>query len=174
MEPLIVLVTGTLAVRAAGAAGVRRLRSWPVALRGGLAAMFVLTGMAHFVGMRAELVAMVPPALPSPELLITVTGVLELAGAAGLLLRSTTPWAAAGLTAMLVGMYPANVYAALEGLADGPAEALLPRTLIQLVFLAATLAVLRTHLPARWSVRRRPVDAVSVDAVSVERSMLSP
>jgi hypothetical protein len=56
VEPLIALVGVTLALRIAGAVEVRRLRSWPVALRGGLATMFVMTGMAHFIGLRAELI----------------------------------------------------------------------------------------------------------------------
>ena len=76
----------------------------------GLAAMFVLTGVAHFVGKRAELVGMVPPFLPAPELLVTVTGVLELAGAAGLVWSRTAPWVAGSLSALLVAMFPANVY----------------------------------------------------------------
>src|SRR5918997_3845091 len=112
MVPLVVLVVVTLAALAAGAAGVQRLRAWPVALRGGLAAMFVLTGMSHFVGMRADLIAMVPPALPAPDLLVTITGVLELAGAVGLLLPQTVRWASSGLAVLLVVMFPANVYAA--------------------------------------------------------------
>jgi uncharacterized membrane protein len=151
MAPIVVLTTVTLLLLAAGAAGVRRLRPWPVALRGGLAAMFTLTGLSHFVGMRADLISMVPPGLPEPALLVTVTGILELAGAVGLLWRPTAPWAAAGLAALLVAMFPANVYAAVAGLTlDGePAMALLPRTLLQVVFLGATLAVLA------WHVRRR-------------------
>lgn len=151
MAPLVVLITVTLLLLAAGAAGVRRLRPWPVALRGALAAMFTLTGLSHFVGMRADLISMVPPALPEPALLVTVTGILELAGAAGLLWRPTAPWAAAGLSALLVAMFPANVYAAVAGLTlDGePAMALLPRTLLQVLFLGATLTVLV------WYVRHR-------------------
>ena len=151
VQPLAVLVLVTLALFAAGAAGVRRLRPWPVALRGGLAAMFVLTGVSHFVGMRQDLINMVPPALPEPGLLVTVTGVLELAGAAGLLWRRTAPWAAGGLSALLVAMFPANVYAAVEGLTVGgaPATALVPRTLMQLIFLAATLTVLAHHVRKR-------------------------
>ncbi len=151
MTPLIVLVVVTVVLRAAGAAGVDRLRSWPTALRGGLAAMFVLTGGSHFVGMREELISMVPPVLPAPDLLVSVTGVLELAGAAGLLWRPTAPWAAGGLSALLVAMFPANVYAALAGLtlSGSPAMPLLPRTLLQVVFLAATLTVLAAHRPAR-------------------------
>ena len=156
MTPLIVLVVVTAALRAAGAAGVRRLQSWPSALRGGLAAMFVVTGVSHFVGMREDLISMIPPTLPAPGLLVSITGVLELAGAAGLLWRRTAPWAAAGLTVLLLAMFPANVYAALAGLTlDGaPAMALLPRTLLQVVFLAATLAVLVPHLQRRKVTRR--------------------
>ncbi|MGD9530951.1 MAG: hypothetical protein AB7V44_29755, partial [Pseudonocardia sp.] len=120
---------------------------------GGLAAMFTLTGLSHFIGMRADLIGMVPPALPEPALLVTVTGILELAGAAGLLWGQTAPWAAAGLSALLVAMFPANVYAAVAGLTLGgePAMALLPRTLLQLLFLGATLTVLAWHVRQRRS-----------------------
>ncbi len=136
MVPLIVLTVVTLVV-----ALFRR----PLALRAGLAAMFTVTGIAHFVGMRQELIDMVPPALPAPELLVTVTGILELAGAAGLLIARTTPWAAAGLTLMLIGMFPANVH--LASYSDAWDDQLVPRTLIQLVFLAATVTVVRKSWP---------------------------
>lgn len=163
MTPLIVLVVVTVALRAVGAAGVRRLQSWPIALRGGLAAMFVVTGASHFVGMREDLISMVPPALPEPALLVSVTGVLELAGAAGLLWRRTVPWAAAGLSVLLVAMFPANVYAALEGLtlSGSPAMALIPRTLLQVVFLAATLTVLASHVRRQRAARTAGALAVS-------------
>jgi uncharacterized membrane protein len=151
MVPLVVLLAVTLSLLAVGAAGVRRLKPWPVALRGGLAAMFVVTGVSHFVGMREDLIAMVPPALPAAGLLVTLTGVLELAGAVGLLVPRTVAWAAGGLAALLVVMFPANVYAAVEGLTLGgaPAMALVPRTLLQVLFLAATLAVLVAYIPRR-------------------------
>lgn len=162
MEPLIALTVVTLGVRAAGALGARRLASWPVALRGGLAAMFLLTAGAHFIGLRDELVAMVPPALPAPELLVTVTGLLEAAGALGLLYRPTAPWAAAGLTAMLLGMFPANVYKAAEGLSTDFTDQLVPRTVMQLIFLAATATVTVHYMRARRGdpepYRPEPVD----------------
>jgi uncharacterized membrane protein len=161
VEPLIALVGVTLALRIAGAVEVRRLRSWPVALRGGLATMFVMTGMAHFIGLRAELIRMVPPALPNPGLLVTITGLLELAGAVGLLLRPTAPWAAGGLTALLVGLFPANVYAALNHITTSPEDALVPRTLMQLVFLAATVTVLASYVRGR---RLRRHSAVAADS----------
>ena len=141
MVPLIVLTVVTLVV-----ALFRR----PLALRAGLAAMFTVTGVAHFVGLRQELIDMVPPALPAPELLVTVSGVLELAGAAGLLIARTVPWAAAGLSLMLIAMFPANVHAA--SYSDVWDDQLVPRTIMQLVFLAATLTVVRTSWPQRRSV----------------------
>lgn len=154
MAPLITLLATTLLLRATGAAGISRLRSWHTSLRGGLAAMFVLTGVAHFNHMRGDLVAMVPPALPNPELLVTLTGVLELLGAAGLLHRRTAPWAAAGLGLLMVAMFPANVYAAIAGVVvnGAPATALLPRTLMQLVFIGATVLVALPY--TRMRIRR--------------------
>lgn len=149
MEPLITLIAVTLVLLVIGAAGVRRLRDWPVALRGGVAAMFTLTGISHFVGMREALIEMVPPFLPAPELLVDVTGVLELAGAAGLLLRRLAPLAAGGLTLMLITIFPANVHLALTGGELEPHDELQPRTLLQLVFLAATITAGVTNFRAR-------------------------
>ena len=154
MEPLITLVAVTLALLAAGALGVRRLRPWPVALRGGLAAMFVLTGVAHFVGMRDELIAMVPSFLPAPEIIVTITGLLELAGAVGLLIPRTAALAAGGLTLLLIAMFPANVQLALTSTDLEPLQELAPRTLLQVVFVAATITACVTsarsqRVPAR-------------------------
>jgi uncharacterized membrane protein len=123
------LIVVTLAVRGAGV-WFEQLRSWPVAVRGGIAAMFTATGVSHFVGMRAELVAMVPSGLPAPELLVSLTGVLELAGAVGVLLARTALLAAAGLTLLLVGLFPANVNAALTHLSTAWEDQLVPRTVL--------------------------------------------
>ncbi|MDP4097061.1 DoxX family protein [Paenibacillus sp. P96] len=149
MEPLIVLIGVTIIILVAGRFGVQRLRSWPVALRGGVAAMFLLTGTVHFVYMREQMIDMVPPFLPYPGFIVTLTGLLELAGAAGLLFRLTVPWAAGGLTLLLILMFPANVHYALSGLATKPEDALFPRTLMQIVFVSATLAILIFYLRHR-------------------------
>ncbi|GIP30295.1 hypothetical protein J23TS9_54250 [Paenibacillus sp. J23TS9] len=141
MEPLIVLVVVSLVIFIAGAAGVRRLRPWPIALRGGLAAMFMLTGTVHFVYLRSELIDMVPPILPYPGLIVTVSGVLELAGAVGLLWRPTAAWAAGGLTLLLIAMFPANLYIALNGLATSPEDEVIPRTLMQILFLSVSITI---------------------------------
>lgn len=102
--------------------------------------MFLLTGVSHFVGMCEDLIAMVPPALPEPALLVRLTGVLELAGAVGVLLVPTAEAASAGLTVLLVVMFPADVHLALTEPTRWD-DTLVPRPLLQLVFVAATTAV---------------------------------
>ncbi|MFD5556601.1 DoxX family protein [Streptomyces sp. NPDC127068] len=142
MEPLIALLVGFVGARLAGFAGVDVLDAWLPALRVGLAVMFVFTGLAHFhPRLRAEIVDMVPPGLPRPELLVTLTGVLELAGAVGLLIPATAPWAAICLMLLLVAMFPANLSAARRKTTLG--DPIGRRTLYQIVYvgaLALTLA----------------------------------
>jgi uncharacterized membrane protein len=143
MAPLITLLFGTIAARIAGWAGVDYVGTWTKAVAVGLAAMFVLTGVAHFAPpLRAALIAIVPPRLPAPGLLVTVTGVLELLGAAGLLVPTTRVSAAVCLLLLMLAMFPANVYAARM---PDPPESMttqLPlRTAEEIVYLAAAIVV---------------------------------
>lgn len=48
---------------------------------------------------------------------------------------------AGGLTLLLLAMFPANVYAALNGLATSFMDQLVPRGLMQVLFLAATFSI---------------------------------
>lgn len=142
MIPFLVLTLGAVVARLSGWLGVEALDGWQPALRVGLALMFLLTGLAHFGSRRQELVAMVPPRLPRPDLLVTVTGVLELAGAVGLLIPATAVAAAVCLALLLLAMFPANAYAARAKLTLGgkPVTPLGLRTLLQAVFVAAAVA----------------------------------
>lgn len=135
MQPLVVLAS-VFAV-------LLPLLGWWDALRIALAAMFLLTASAHWGRRRGDLIRMVPPAVPRPDVMVTLTGILELAGALGLLVPAVAPWAATGLTLLLVAIFPANVRATREGLTIGgrPATPLVLRALIQVVFVAATAAV---------------------------------
>ncbi|MEU4336606.1 DoxX family membrane protein [Micromonospora lupini] len=144
MAPLIALIVGAALARLAGLAGVAALDGWHPALRVGLALLFVVTGLAHFAGRRrADLIAMVPPSLPRPDALVTLTGVLELVGAVGLLIPATARLAAAGLGLLLLAMFPANVSAARRRLTLGgrPVTPLPQRTVLQIVFLATAAAI---------------------------------
>jgi uncharacterized membrane protein len=141
MAPLIALLAGSLLARLVGLLGVDALDDWQSALRVGVALLFVVTGIAHFVKLRDDLIAMVPPNLPRPGLLVTITGVLELAGAVGVLIPTTARLAAIGLTLLLLAMFPANVSAIRRKLTfDGkPLESLPVRTAMQVVFVAAAV-----------------------------------
>lgn len=145
MAPLIALLIGFVTARLAGLAGVDALDDWQPALRLGLALMFVVTGVVHFApaAYRNDLIRMVPPALPRPDLLVTATGVLELAGAVCLLIPVTARWAAAGLAVLMLAMFPANVSAARRKLTlnGRPVTPLGLRTALQIVFVAAAVAV---------------------------------
>ena len=124
MAPLAVLFGSLALLRILGQLGVRPLRSWRASARGALVVMLVFTSAAHFApGLREDLVRMVPPALGRPDLWVTLTGVAELVGAAGLLFPATRRLAGLALAALMIAMFPANVHAALEGLEIGGSAA---------------------------------------------------
>lgn len=158
MAPLLFLVATTLVVHFAGRLFAPRWQPWPVAVRAGVAVMFTVTGISHFIGMRAQLIEMVPPVLPAPAALVTITGLLELAGAIGLVWAPTRLWAAVGLSLMLIAIFPANVHLALNAAHLPWDDTLVPRTVLQVVFLAATSAVVVWELRGR---RRREVADVA-------------
>lgn len=139
-----VQIAATLLARLAGLWWVP-LASWPASARVGLTAMFLFTGAAHFTRTRRDLVRMVPPGLPFPAALVTLTGIAEIAGAVGLQLARFARPAAYGLIVLLVAMFPANVYAArAQHTIEGRPHTPLPlRSLLQ-VFWIASLA---------WAVR---------------------
>jgi len=138
MQVLIVLFGSLLLYRALGAAGVPAFSAWNDCARDALATMFVVTSISHFAPMRRDLVAMVPPGWPRADWLVFSTGLLELAGAAGLLFPSTRLWAAGGLILLMGAMFPANVSAARRGvkLRGRVATPLWLRTPMQILFIA--------------------------------------
>ena len=137
MIPFLVMLGAMLAARGAGALGVESMNSWLAATRAGLAVMFVLTGVAHFNRMRGDLIRMVPPQLPNPAALVTLTGIAELVGAIGLLVPTVSRWAAIGLALLLVAMFPANIRAVRSGMTLGGRRAtpLALRLPLQLVWI---------------------------------------
>jgi uncharacterized membrane protein len=74
-----------------------------------LAALFVGAGLLHFLK-PAPYLRIMPPWLPAPRLLVALSGAAEVAGGLGLLLPATRRAAAWGLLALLVAVFPANVY----------------------------------------------------------------
>lgn len=74
---------------------------------------FCGAGIYHFVN-PAFFVRIVPPQLPAPEALVAVSGLFEILGGVGLLVPPTRRFAAYGLIALLIAVFPANVYMAID------------------------------------------------------------
>lgn len=77
-----------------------------------LAAFFSFTGTMHFVSPRG-FEAIVPPGVPAREAVI-VSGIAEIAGGLAVLHPSTRGFARWWLLALLLAVYPANIYMAVS------------------------------------------------------------
>lgn len=153
---LPVLLAALLVLRGLGAIGVRRFATWPAAAAHALAIMLFMTASAHFTPAgvtvmpnHADLVAMVPPAVPFPSAMVYLTGVLEFLGALGLIIAPTRRAAAYCLTLLFIVMLPANIYAATADIpfAGEPASPLWQRIPEQILYIAVALWSARGALP---------------------------
>lgn len=97
-----------------------------------LSALFVVAGVLHFAR-PAFFLEMMPPQLPWHRGLVALSGIAELVLGLGLLIPRTRPYAAWGLIALLIAVFPSNVYAAVEQLPGKGGYARLP---FQLVLIA--------------------------------------
>lgn len=123
----------------------------------GLGILFVFTGIGHFI-QTAPMAQMLPDFVPYRVPLVYLTGVLELAVAAGFFVPRTRRLAGWAAAAMLVLFFPANVYAALNhvpmgGHAWGPAYLLIRAPLQAAILAWAWWFTLRTE--PRGKVRAR-------------------
>jgi uncharacterized membrane protein len=84
-----------------------------LAPRIGTALLFLGSGIMHFTHEKFY-TAIVPKSLPNPKLLVQVSGVAELAGAAGVMIPGTRKLAGKGLIALLIAVYPANIQMAVN------------------------------------------------------------
>jgi uncharacterized membrane protein len=137
MIVLVVLFGSWLILRSIGAFGVPALATWHDSVRYALAVMFVFTGVAHFNKMRHDLAQMIPSFFPQPMLIVYITGVCEFLGAAGLLIPRFRSLAGICLILLLIGMFTANINAALKGvtLSGTPVTQLWLRTPMQILFI---------------------------------------
>ena len=139
MAPFLILVIASVLLRGIGWLEIGGLRSWMTSVRLALVCMFVFTGATHFSSMKYDYAAMVPELLPKDLWIIYLTGLLEIAGAAGLLVPRLRQTAAVCLVLLLLALFPANVNAALEGIPfrGEPPTSLWFRAPVQLLFVAA-------------------------------------
>ncbi|MFD1589363.1 MauE/DoxX family redox-associated membrane protein [Halorientalis brevis] len=76
--------------------------------------LYVVAGVLHFV-VPELYVQIVPPVLPAALALVYLSGVAEVAVGIGLLIPRTRRYAAWATVALLVAIFPANVYMATSG-----------------------------------------------------------
>jgi uncharacterized membrane protein len=76
------------------------------------ALLFLVSGTLHFARPSLYL-SIIPPQLGHAHLLVAISGAAELAGGLGLLIPATRNAAAVGLIALLLAVWPANIYMAL-------------------------------------------------------------
>jgi len=97
---------------------------------------FFIGGVAHFAATNLEM-RIVPPYIPFPRVAVLVSGVFELLGAIGILLRPTRRIAGLGLFLLTLAITPANVYMLRRyDLFTVPYWALILRLPLQVVLLA--------------------------------------
>jgi uncharacterized membrane protein len=108
-----------------------------------MGAIYVVAGVTHFVSPDG-FVQIVPPWLPAPLLLVYLSGVAEIALGLGVIYPKTRRVAAWGLVALLLAVFPANVYMATSGV----------------VVTGTTLGTLDPSPLVRWG--RLPLQAVLV------------
>ena len=80
-----------------------------------MAAFYVFAGSNHLVNPEFYL-AIVPPGLPNPEWLNVISGLVEIALGVFVLEPRVRVLAAWGIVALLIAIFPANLYVATENL----------------------------------------------------------
>ena len=110
----------------------------PALSRFALALFFIIAGTAHFIT-PAPYLAIVPSSLPWPVALVALSGVAEILGGLGICFPSTRRLAGWCLIALLLAVFPANVYAISTGMVIAghslPAWILWARLPFQLLFI---------------------------------------
>lgn len=105
-----------------------------------MAAFYVVAGMNHLLNPDFY-VAIIPPGLPEPAWLNLISGLAEIVLGVFLLEPRTRALAAWGLVALLLAIFPANLYVAFENVGgEGPGTGLGIWNWVRLPFQALFLA----------------------------------
>ena len=110
----------------------------------GLSVFFIYFGVDHFINPDFYL-SIMPPSFPMHLEAVYISGLFEILGGIGVLLSKTRKLAGWGLFALLIAVYPANIYMALtpEAFPDIPLSALYLRLVLQFLFFYWAYSVTR-------------------------------
>ena len=108
---------------------------WKKIVLFGLAAFFINVGVDHFVNPDFYL-SIMPPAFPLHLEAVYVSGFFEVLGGVGVLIPRLRKIAGWGLVALLVAVYPANIYMAItpEAFPEASVALLYVRLVFQFLF----------------------------------------
>ena len=113
--------------------------------------IFIYVGVDHFINSEFYLDIM-PPRFPFPLEAVLISGFFEILGGVGILISRIRKFAAWGLAALIVAVYPANIYMALspENFPDYPLYLLYFRLVLQFgIFYWAYLITTPKFNPSR-------------------------
>jgi uncharacterized membrane protein len=139
-------------------------------LRGLIGMGMVAIGILHFA--RPEpFVRIVPRFLPAPLVLVYVSGFFEIAGGLGLLWSRTRRWAARGLIALYLAVFPANINMAINEIqltpgGDIPSWAMWARLPLQAVIIALVWWIGHERGAASEGARERGAASEGADPAS--------
>ncbi|MDQ3128128.1 MAG: DoxX family protein [Chloroflexota bacterium] len=116
-----------------------------------LAALFGVSGVLHLVR-PSGFEALIPPFMPAPGAIVAVSGVAELMCALGLLRRER--WAGRVSAALLVAVFPGNLWFALATSADPAAGSWL---------VVGSWLRLPLQVPMIWAALQAPANRTGLD-----------
>jgi uncharacterized membrane protein len=85
------------------------------------AVFYIAVGSLHFIK-PAPYLTIMPPYIPWHAAMVRVSGAFEILGGLGLLVPATRRAAAWGLVALLIAVFPANIYMAMHPVEAGAAS----------------------------------------------------
>ena len=117
---------------------------WKKIVLFGLAAFFINVGVDHFVNPEFYL-SIMPPAFPLHLEAVYISGFFEILGGVGVLIPRLRKIAGWGLVALLVAVYPANIYMAItpEAFPEASVSLLYVRLAFQFLFFYWAYSVTR-------------------------------
>jgi uncharacterized membrane protein len=118
MTVFFLIIMTAILLQLAAKTGLNPLVRFRDNARAATAFAFIFIGATHFA-MPEKYLEMMPPFLPAPVFLIYLSGVFEILGGVGLMLSRTKRLAAMGLILLLLAVFPANIYVALNSVQLG-------------------------------------------------------
>jgi uncharacterized membrane protein len=118
MTVFLIIIILAIILQTAAKIGINPQKNFRANARIATGIAFIFTGISHFM-IPEKFMEMMPPFLPAPVFLIYLSGIFEILGGIALIIPATKHLAAIGLILLLLAVFPANIYVALENVQLG-------------------------------------------------------